>query len=256
VYVVIDTATGGFRFVRAGHPPPLIRQPDGAITQLNGQGALPVGVAPNVRYPATAMKLEPGATLLLYTDGLVERRGEPLEAGIEKLERVLADAPEPLEELCDHLLGALAAEEERDDDIAILAVRPMELEAERFHTTLRADPTELSRLRRLLMRWLRLTQASAQEIYDITIAAGEACANAIEHAYGAKAARFEVEGTLEGDAVCLRVRDFGRWRAPRGEHRGRGLQLIEALMEDVQIERGERGTEVRMRRRLSALEAR
>jgi serine phosphatase RsbU (regulator of sigma subunit)/anti-sigma regulatory factor (Ser/Thr protein kinase) len=254
VYVVLDTASGGVRFVRAGHPPPLVRHPGGGITQLNGQGALPVGVAPNVRYPATAMKLEPGATLVLYTDGLVERRGEPLETGIQKLERVLADAPEPLEELCDHLLGALAAQEERDDDIAILAIRPIELEAEHFHTTLRADPTELSRLRRLLMRWLRLTQASAQEIYDITIAAGEACANAIEHAYGAKAARFEVEGTLEGGAVCLRVRDFGRWRAPRGEHRGRGLQLIEALMEDVEIESGERGTEVKMRRRLSALE--
>jgi GAF domain-containing protein/anti-sigma regulatory factor (Ser/Thr protein kinase) len=254
VYVVLDTASGGFRFVRAGHPPPLILHPDGQVSQLNGQGALPVGVAPNVRYPATAMKLEPGATLLLYTDGLVERRGEPLEDGIGKLERVLAEAPEPLEELCDHLLAALAAEAERDDDICILAIRPIELEAERFHTTLRADPTELSRLRRLLMRWLRLTHASAQEIYDITIAAGEACANAIEHAYGAKAARFEVEGTLEAGAVLLRVRDYGRWRAPRGAHRGRGLQLIEALMEDVEIERGERGTEVRMRRRLSALD--
>jgi serine phosphatase RsbU (regulator of sigma subunit)/anti-sigma regulatory factor (Ser/Thr protein kinase) len=254
VYVVLDTATGGFRFVRAGHPPPLIRDLQGNVEQLNGQGALPVGVAPNVRYPATSMKLEPGSTLLLYTDGLVERRGEPLEEGIAKLQRVLADAPEPLEELCDHVLSALAAEDERDDDIALLAVRPIELEADRFHTTLRADPTELSRLRRLLMRWLRLTQASAQEIYDITIAAGEACANAIEHAYGARTARFDVEGTVADGFVNLRVRDYGNWRAPRGEHRGRGLQLIEALMEDVEIVRGDRGTEVRMRRRLSALE--
>jgi len=254
VYVVLDTATGGFRFVRAGHPPPLIRDIQGNVEQLNGQGALPVGVAPNVRYPATSMKLEPGSTLLLYTDGLVERRGEPLEDGIAKLERVLADAPEPLEELCDHVLSALAAEDERDDDIALLAVRPIELQAERFHTTLRADPTELSRLRRLLMRWLRLTQATAQEIYDITIAAGEACANAIEHAYGARTARFDVEGAVKDGFLCLSVRDYGSWRAPRGEHRGRGLQLIEALMEDVEIVRGDRGTEVRMRRRLSALE--
>jgi serine phosphatase RsbU (regulator of sigma subunit)/anti-sigma regulatory factor (Ser/Thr protein kinase) len=256
VYVVLDTATGGFRFVRAGHPPPLIRDVEGNVTQLNGQGALPVGVAPNVRYPATSMKLEPGSTLLLYTDGLVERRGEPLEEGIANLERVLADAPEPLEELCDHLLASLAGDDQRDDDIALLVMRPIELEAERFHTTLRADPTELSRLRRLLMRWLRMTQASAQEIYDITIAAGEACANAIEHAYGARTARFEVEGTVDESFVTLRVRDYGNWRAPRGEHRGRGLQLIEALMEDVQIERSEHGTEVRMRRRLSALERR
>jgi anti-sigma regulatory factor (Ser/Thr protein kinase) len=211
-----------------------------------------VGVAPNVRYPSTTMRLEPGSTLLLYTDGLVERRGQPLEEGIAALERVLAEAPQPLEDLCDHLLANLAPEVERDDDIALLALRQVELAADTFRTTLRADPTELSRLRRLLMRWLRLSQASAQEIYDITIACGEACANAIEHAYGARPARFDVEGELKSGTVFLRVRDYGSWRPPRGDHRGRGLQLMEALMEDVEVVRGERGTEVRMARRLSA----
>ena len=105
------------------------------------------------------------------------------------------------------------------------------------------------------MRWLGMTQASAQDTYDITIACGEACANAIEHAYGARPSRFEVEGRLEGDAIFLRVRDFGSWRAPRGSHRGRGLKLINALMEDVEIDRGARGTEVRMRRRLTEAKA-
>ena len=252
VYLVVDTSSGNLRFVRAGHPPPLVRQLDGAVAQLNGRGALPVGVAPNVRYPSTTMRLEPGSTLLLYTDGLVERRGQPLEEGIAALERVLAEAPQPLEDLCDHLLAKLAPEVERDDDIALLALRQVELAADTFRTTLRADPTELSRLRRLLMRWLRLSQASAQEIYDITIACGEACANAIEHAYGARPAHFDVEGELKSGTVFLRVRDYGSWRPPRGDHRGRGLQLMEALMEDVEVVRGERGTEVRMARRLSA----
>jgi anti-sigma regulatory factor (Ser/Thr protein kinase) len=63
---------------------------------------------------------------------------------------------------------------------------------------------------------------------------------------------FEVEGTLEGDCVVLRVRDFGSWRAPRGQHRGRGLKLIDALMEDVRISRREDGTEVMMRRRIGS----
>jgi anti-sigma regulatory factor (Ser/Thr protein kinase) len=102
------------------------------------------------------------------------------------------------------------------------------------------------------MRWLRATDASAQEIYDITIATGEASANAIEHAYGARPASFEVEGNVEGDSVVLRVRDHGSWRAPRGQHRGRGIKLIEALMEDVRIERGDDGTEIFMRRQIGA----
>ena len=59
-------------------------------------------------------------------------------------------------------------------------------------------------------------------------------------------------GAVEGDLVTLRVRDYGSWRAPRGQHRGRGLKLIDALMEDVEIERGEDGTEILMRRRIGA----
>jgi anti-sigma regulatory factor (Ser/Thr protein kinase) len=132
----------------------------------------------------------------------------------------------------------------------VLALRPIEVDATTFRTSLRAEPGELSRLRRMLMRWLRATKASAQEIYDITIACGEASANAIEHAYGARPASFEVEGAVEGDLVTLRVRDYGSWRAPRGQHRGRGLKLINALMEDVRIQRSEDGTEIFMQRHI------
>jgi anti-sigma regulatory factor (Ser/Thr protein kinase) len=165
---------------------------------------------------------------------------------------VLADAPGALEKLCDHVIETAAPDPRRADDIAVLALRPVEVDAALFRTSLRAEPSELSRLRRMLMRWLRATEASAQEIYDITIACGEASANAIEHAYGARPAVFEVEGTLEDDCVVLRVRDFGSWRAPRGQHRGRGLKLIDALMEDVRISRRDDGTEVMMRRRIGS----
>jgi serine phosphatase RsbU (regulator of sigma subunit)/anti-sigma regulatory factor (Ser/Thr protein kinase) len=250
VYGEFDAGTSNMRFVRAGHPPPLVRRPDGRVTSVDGRGSLPVGVSPNARYEAATLEITPHTTLLLYTDGLVERRGETLEDGITRLVRVLEEAPESLEALCDHVIDTAAPDPERADDIAVLALRPVEVDPAAFHTSLKAEPGELSRLRRMLMRWLRATTASAQEIYDITIACGEASANAIEHAYGARPANFEVEGALEGDSVVLCVRDFGSWRPPRGRHRGRGLQLIDALMEDVQIERGDRGTEVRMRRRI------
>jgi serine phosphatase RsbU (regulator of sigma subunit)/anti-sigma regulatory factor (Ser/Thr protein kinase) len=250
VYGEFDASINSMQFVRAGHPPPLLRDAQGNVTAINGRGSLPVGVSPNAHYEAATLELAPGSTLLLYTDGLVERRGETLEVGIARLERVLADAPEALEELCDHVIETAAPDPQRADDIAVLALRPVEVDATAFHTSLRAEPGELSRLRRMLMRWLRATKASAQEIYDITIACGEASANAIEHAYGARPASFEVEGAVEGDSVVLRVRDHGSWRAPRGQHRGRGLKLIDALMEDVRIERRDDGTEVMMRRRI------
>jgi anti-sigma regulatory factor (Ser/Thr protein kinase) len=252
VYGEFDSTSNHMRFVRAGHPPPLMRDANGVVTAINGRGSLPVGVSPNTHYESDVLELPPDTTLLLYTDGLVERRGETLEAGIARLERVLADAPEGLESLCDHVLETAAPDPHRADDIAVLALRPVPIDATAFHTSLRAEPEELSRLRRMLMRWLRATTASAQEIYDITIACGEACANAIEHAYGARSASFEVEGAVEGDLVTLRVRDHGSWRAPRGQHRGRGLKLIDALMEDVRIERGEHGTEVFMRRHIGS----
>jgi serine phosphatase RsbU (regulator of sigma subunit)/anti-sigma regulatory factor (Ser/Thr protein kinase) len=252
VYGEFDAGTGNMSFVRAGHPPPLVRTPDGRVSAVDGQGSLPVGVSPSAHFEASALELKADTTLLLYTDGLVERRGETLAAGMARLERVLADAPESLEALCDHVIELAAPDPERADDIAVLALRPVEVDPASFHTRLRAEPSELSRLRRMLMRWLRATQATAQEIYDITIACGEASANAIEHAYGARPASFEVEGIVEGNSVVVRVRDHGSWRAPRGEHRGRGLKLIDALMEDVRIDRGQDGTEVMMRRRIGS----
>jgi len=252
VYGEFDATSNRMRFVRAGHPPPLLRAADGTVTAINGRGSLPVGVSPNTRYEADLLELPPDTTLLFYTDGLVERRGETLEDGIGRLERVFAEAPEALEALCDHVIETAAPDPQRADDIAVLALRPVDVDPAIFHTSLRAEPGELSRLRRMLMRWLRATTASAQEIYDITIACGEACANAIEHAYGARPASFEVEGAVEGDLVTLRVRDHGSWRAPRGQHRGRGIKLINALMEDVRIERGEDGTEVFMRRHIGS----
>jgi serine phosphatase RsbU (regulator of sigma subunit)/anti-sigma regulatory factor (Ser/Thr protein kinase) len=252
VYGEFDAMSSRMRFVRAGHPPPLVRNADGSVHAVNGHGSLPVGVSHNARYEASLLELAPDTTLLLYTDGLVERRGETLQDGIARLERVLADAPRSLEQLCDHVIETAAPDPERADDIAVLALRPVEVNPTAFHTSLRAEPSELSRLRRMLGRWLRATQATAQEIYDITIACGEASANAIEHAYGARPAMFDVEGALEGDCVVVRVRDYGSWRAPRGQHRGRGLKLIDALMEDVRIARTADGTEVTMRRRIGS----
>ena len=107
-------------------------------------------------------------------------------------------------------------------------------------------------LSRRLARFLHGTGASDTEHYELTLTICEAAGNAIEHAYGPGDATYEVDVTFDGDEVVATVRDFGSWRAKRGEHRGRGLRIIEELMDEVSVERHDRGTSVTMRRRVGA----
>jgi serine phosphatase RsbU (regulator of sigma subunit)/PAS domain-containing protein len=106
----------------AGHPPPLLVEPDGTVTLLEREPDLLLGVDPDVPRADHEAVLRPGATVLLYTDGLVERRGATLDQGIDRLIGAVARcAGLPLEELCDRLLGGLAGAAE--DDVALLALR-------------------------------------------------------------------------------------------------------------------------------------
>jgi anti-sigma regulatory factor (Ser/Thr protein kinase) len=116
---------------------------------------------------------------------------------------------------------------------------------------MRAQPHHLSPLRQALRRWLERVGAEEDTAYDVVLAASEACANAIEHPVGRRSRFVEVEARLLGDTVALSVRDTGRWRDPGPpRHRGRGLTLIEAVMDDVKVERTLDGTEIRMTREL------
>ncbi|MGW6128397.1 SpoIIE family protein phosphatase [Cellulomonas sp. NPDC055163] len=120
-----DLADRGLRLLRwsnAGHLPPLLLHADGRAELLERPGDLLLGLrAHNERHDHTVL-IEPDDVVLLYTDGLVERRGEPLTTGLERL-RTTAEqlAHLPLEELCDKLLARLARDS--DDDVALLAMR-------------------------------------------------------------------------------------------------------------------------------------
>lgn len=91
-YVRLDPVTGVARAVRAGHLPPLLRHPDGRTEAVDLPGGVVLGVDPRAHYPVTELRLEPGAILALYTDGLVERPGEDIDDGIAALLRALAEA--------------------------------------------------------------------------------------------------------------------------------------------------------------------
>ena len=190
-----------------------------------------------------------GSMLLLYTDGLVERRGEPLDVGLEQL-RSLADGAAGAEPLCIALAERLVADAP-SDDIAFIAVRVAPL-GDRLHRTWPASMESLAQVRQLLRRWLRARGAADDEVFDITVACQEACTNAIEHAYAPGPAGFEVEATFAAPRVRIAVRDRGRWRPPRGENRGRGLPLMRMLMESVEVDETPEGTQITMERALEA----
>jgi anti-anti-sigma factor len=197
--------------------------------------------------------LEPGATLLLYTDGLVERRGENLDVGLGRLTSAAARlARTDPAALTRDLLAELLADAAQPDDVALLAAR---LLPGPLQQRMPADPSLLTVVRRTVGEWAAATGLSEEITEDLQLALGEAVANAVEHAYPAGASGecvWSVEADPDG-GVRGCVEDFGAWRPPpedRG-HRGRGLELIAALARDVDVGRtpdgGGSGTTVRFR---------
>jgi anti-sigma regulatory factor (Ser/Thr protein kinase) len=123
--------------------------------------------------------------------------------------------------------------------------------AERLELGVEADPQSLARVRRALARWLREVGVDGTDAYELIVACGEACANAVAHAYPVGRAHFEVEAGRDGDVIEILVRDYGTWREPSSPH-SRGLRLMEELADSVEIDRGQGGTTVRIRKRVEA----
>jgi serine phosphatase RsbU (regulator of sigma subunit) len=106
----------------AGHPPPLIVHPDGSTEFIDNVRSVPLGVpAPGGRR-SSSCQLEPGSLLILYTDGLVERRGASLTDGFERLAAAAAGAGRDPEQACDQVVKAMLGDEGPADDVAVLAV--------------------------------------------------------------------------------------------------------------------------------------
>ena len=250
LYLVLDRETGEVSFSAAGHPPPLVIASDGSHF-LEGGRSVPIGAVDPALFREETAVIEPGSVLLLYTDGLVERRDTPLNERLDHLAEVAGVAGDDLNGLCERVLKGVLGEAEPGDDVALLAVRPLPIAESQVSITLPAEPGSLAQLRRRLARFLHATGASEVERYEITLTICEAAGNAIEHAYGPGDATYEVEVAFEEGELTATVRDSGSWREKRGEHRGRGLGIIEDLMDEVAVERDDAGTLIRMRRRIS-----
>ncbi|WP_406331461.1 SpoIIE family protein phosphatase [Streptomyces sp. NBC_00203] len=130
LYVEVDPATGTLDIARAGHPDPAIRMADGTVLMRPTAGGLPLGIDPDADYPTTRLVLEPGETMLICTDGLIETGGHDLDTGWRRIRRTLESHDGDMESLADalvqavhgpsshHTTGPLA--DRREDDIAVL----------------------------------------------------------------------------------------------------------------------------------------
>jgi PAS domain S-box-containing protein len=256
LFAILEIDSGTLRFVNAGHPPPLIVEEDGTTRVLEGAGP-PLGVMDTWRYEERVATLAPEMTALLYTDGLVERRGERLDTGLGRLRDAVARGGTP-EQMVAAALQATEAEG-ADDDVTLVVVRGEACLGPVARLRLSPDPDALTSLRRLTARWLREAGAEGDEVHDLVMAANEAWQNALEH--GTNFARTTVAVDLEADPhgdVSITVRDAGsRDRAPSDPDRGRGIELMRALADEVTLELAPHGSTVRLRRRLRvpALEA-
>jgi GAF domain-containing protein/anti-sigma regulatory factor (Ser/Thr protein kinase) len=248
-YGVLDPMRGRIEIAVAGHVPPLLVQPGRAAVFVEARSAPPIGADVSSRYSSAVVDLEPGATLVFFTDGLVERRGETLDAGLERLIDATRYAPPLLDAACDRLLDRLVGDKHPDDDVALLGVRYVGTARRHLRMRRPARADELAPVRRVLAAWLETAGVEPEDIGSIAVAVSEAATNAIEHAYGPAEGWFEVEADVEeGPVVTVAVRDGGRWRPKARGGGGRGLTLIARLVDDFELRRQAGGTEIWMRR--------
>ncbi|GGT69053.1 SpoIIE family protein phosphatase [Streptomyces lateritius] len=252
LYLEIDPATGVVDLARAGHPDPAVRMTDGTVLLRPTAGGLPLGIVPDTDYPTTRFTLEPGETLMMCTDGLLETGGHDLDSGWERVRTLLEGHDgESLEELADrlveavhgpgshHTTGPLA--DRREDDIAVLllsrqgpATRQGRQGPRRtMMTVAQAEPERVAAARRHLRQLLH-DWADEDQVDSAVLMVSEMLTNVLIHTDGD--ALLVASVTCDDDARRLRVEvSDGSDELPHKRHpgemasSGRGLVLMEML---------------------------
>lgn len=261
LYLEVDPDTGALQAARAGHPEPVTRLPDGTTLIRPTAGGPPLGVLPDSEYPVTRLVLEPGETLLVCTDGLIETGGHDLESGWARLLKIFeqkvpipegTQPPIALEQLADALLQAVHGPlshhttgpltDRREDDIALLLLhRARMLPPEAAPTAMRrialsvaqTEPARVAdarhQLRGLLHDW-----TDGEQIDGAELMLSEVLTNVLVHTDSDAVATVTISGELGHRRLRVEVADTSEalpHRRSPGElsSSGRGLLLMEGL---------------------------
>ncbi|MFD9327284.1 SpoIIE family protein phosphatase [Streptomyces sp. NPDC060065] len=257
LYVEVDPATGTLDIARAGHPDPAIRMADGTVLTRPVAGGLPLGIDPDADYPTTRLVLEPGETMLICTDGLIETGGHDLDTGWRRIRRTLESHNGDMESLADALVQAVHGPsshhtpgplvDRREDDIAVLLlcrlgpgcgcgdtvtdVRP--LARRTVLTVAQAEPEGVAaarqQVRELLHDW-----ASEDQLDSAVLLVSEMMTNVLVHTDADALLVAEVTGENGKRRMRVEVTDASD-DLPHKRHpgelasSGRGLVLVELL---------------------------
>ena len=251
VAAVLDLATGKLRTASAGHPPPIVASPGADPVLIQEPRGPMLGVLPDAEYPEDERALSAGDSLLLYTDGLVERRRRALDDTIADLARVVRQrppAPGSAQVWCDNLLRDQSRESDHDDDSCVLVVRagpdfPV-VEAVPVARKVFGRPVATLDLEpqvgaaRTARRWLAEVLGERQRLSELQLCLSELVTNAVLHAR----TPLTVSVQERSGWVRVTVRD-GSPAMPQRQHRpltapsGRGLHLLDALTSRWDAER-------------------
>ncbi|MER7623206.1 SpoIIE family protein phosphatase [Streptomyces sp. NPDC126503] len=246
-YAEADLGTGVVQVVRAGHVDPLLREPDGSCRRLPVEGGLPLGLSAEfgrLDYPVTTLDLDAGQTLMLYTDGLVEKPGADLDEGLQWLSSLVRRGPADLQLLADHLCDVVA-DRGGEDDVAILLLRRRGTqpgrEGGRFRQHVaQSDPEALSSARHMIRAAVR-AWGGGERAFEIELAADELMTNALMHTDGGAVVTLRVIPSGSGRRIRVEVEDRSSALPRRREAgdagvSGRGLFLVEQISDAWGVE--------------------
>ncbi|MFJ9343546.1 SpoIIE family protein phosphatase [Streptomyces sp. NPDC101733] len=235
VYAVHDPNEGLLAYASAGHLPILVRDEDGTVRRAADPTGPPLGTGGWLHTSGT-IALGPGSTAVLYTDGLVERRGEDIDEGVATLERAFAGAQGTPAVVCDRLMRALGVDADHDDDVAVMVLQQPArtgADAELFHNAalellggVEAAPRARAFAQGVLASW-----RFPSELCDLgVLAASELVANSLQH--GTPPMRLRLRRTdrrlivevTDGDDHLPRRR-----RAEPGDETGRGISIVDTI---------------------------
>jgi anti-sigma regulatory factor (Ser/Thr protein kinase) len=243
---IIDPATLQFRYASAGHPSPILASAEDVCTTLPCTGTgIALGVVPHHVTSEFTITIPVDGLLALYTDGCTsfDRDGVSGEHTLgEALVETRKLAPgKPAQTIDRAIFGAL----HRDDDATIITISP---EPQLAHLDVRLPAVRASAplARTALRRFLASTPLGERRAFDAVVAAGEAVANAIEHAYDWRPNQtFVLRARYENGCCTILVEDTGTWHeATPSAARGRGIAMMRELTDNFEIERGAAGTTV------------
>lgn len=261
LFAVLDRLTMELSYASAGHPPPLLAMPDGQIVSLESPDiplgiGLPTGTAEWTTHQAT---LSPGSILAFYTDGLIEADRDLLSAE-KRMRAALERQARGTQQRSALSLVASTIVGGQRDDIAVLTVATSSTPVRDIEITLPSNAISARRARHMVARMLREAGVTTERGFDLLVAVGEAANNAVEHAAKLGSDQFTLRVRRRPASIVAEISDRGGWtpkfempQAPMAlSDRGRGLSLMYALTDEVQLERTEDGTTVRLALNLAA----